>query len=487
MEIQAAGKIYSTLRGADLTSSAPKGTKSTLKAAAQTPTIDPTSIQGSSGIPPTGAVFVGVSPQDQVSIYHGTVAGDVDAAPSAQELLKTAPDTGGLTNADYIYSQISKLNGGVQLPVFTDPNGNQVKSLIYVSGSSQGPYGAFHIDDAGQTGFDKIVVDSLNASGNYSTGSSLIKPLPSTSGMVYNGPNGLFKVTDISDPRLQSTNANQLLQAIASQEQSNRALMTYLTTGNPAAAPSRLTGVVNNSSLTKAQLAQKLTGLNQSVNSLMKAVAASSPGRQYLSTALYAAELTESFEQLGSYANAGQTDGEALSRWTAFSLAPEIALVPGFNSAVTQQWWQDGHPDWVNNNSQSDQSTDGNAAGVMFLGFLNHYLGIPLDQIIKNMPATQGDNGSPLGDTYVNLTKQYPKLAGEVAQLAGSGATGATGQDAFNAMINLLTKNAANSNGTLNLPANGDPYLSMPGAVNGGLYATAPAAANSGKPAAVTA
>lgn len=452
-------------------------------AAAQTSTIDPTQIQGSSGIPPAGAVYVGLSPQDQVSIYHGTVAGDTDAAPSAQELLKAAPDTGGLSNADYIYNQISKLNGGAQLPVFTDPNGNQVKSLIYVSGSSQGPYGAFHIDDAGQVGFDKIVVDSLNAAGNYSTGSGLssaIKPISNNSGMVYDGPNGLFKATMAKDPSIQSATTAQLLQAIASQEQSGRALMSYLTTGNPSAPPTRLTGVVNDSALTKTQLAQKLTGLNKSVQALMQTVAASTPGRQYLSTALFAAELTESFEQLGSYANAGQTDGEALSRWTAFSLAPEIALVPGFNSAVTQQWWQDGHPDWVNNNSQSDQSTDGNAAGVMFLGFLNHYLGIPLDQIIKNMPVTQGDNGSPLGQTYVNLTKQYPKLAQEVAQLAGNKAAGTTGQDAFNAMINLLTKNAQNSNGTLNLPADGDPYLSMAGAVNGGLYASGSSSAGAG-------
>ena len=401
--------------------------------------------------------------------------------------MKTAPDTGGLSNADYIYSQISKLNGGAQLPVFTDPNGNQVKSLIYVSGSSQGPYGAFHIDDAGQVGFDKIVVDSLNAAGNYSAGSGLssaIKPISSNSGMVYDGPNGLFKATMAKDPSIQSAITAQLLQAVASQEQSGRALMSYLTTGNPSAPPSRLTGVVNDSALTKTQLAQKLTGLNKSVQALMQTVAASNPGRQYLSTALFAAELTESFEQLGNYANAGQTDGEALSRWTAFSLAPEIALVPGFNSAVTQQWWQDGHPDWVNNNSQSDQSTDGNGAGVMFLGFLNHYLGIPLDQIIKNMPVTQGDNGSPLGQTYVNLTKQYPKLAQEVAQLAGNKAAGTTGQDAFNAMINLLTKNAQNSNGTLNLPADGDPYLSMPGAVNGGLYASGSSSAGAAAPSA---
>ena len=40
------------------------------------------------------------------------------------------------------------------------------------SGSSQGGYGAFHIPGT-QAEFDRIVVDGLNASGNYSSNSGL--------------------------------------------------------------------------------------------------------------------------------------------------------------------------------------------------------------------------------------------------------------------------------------------------------------------------
>ena len=155
-------------------------------------------------------------------------------------------------------------------------------------------------------------------------------------------------------------------------------------------------------------------------------------GRQYLSTALFAAEIVESFQLLTGKANAGKTDGEAVSRVLAFKLAPEIALIPGFNGGVTQQWWQNGHPDFVNANSQDDQSVDGNAAGVMFLEFLTDYLGVPMDRILQRMPAT---GGAPLGQTYVALLNEFPDLA----QLAGP-----NGVSAFQTMISLLQQNAQN-------------------------------------------
>jgi hypothetical protein len=177
-------------------------------------------------------------------------------------------------------------------------------------------------------------------------------------------------------------------------------------------------------------------------------------GRQYLSTALFAAEIVESFELLTGKADAGRTDGEAVSRVLAFKLAPEIALVPGFDGAVTQQWWQDGHPDYVNDNSPNDQSTDGNAAGVMFLEFLTDFLGVSLAQILQHMPAA-GPGGAPLGQTYVALLNDFP----QVANVAGP-----DGPSAFQTMIQLLQQNAQNPDGTLNLPANGNPFPSMPNA-----------------------
>src|SRR5260370_32295852 len=137
-------------------------------------TIDAGQITGASEMPPPGADFAGLSSQGLVDVYYGTLLGDTDAPPSAKELLGTALDSGGLSNADYIYNQVSALYGGVQLPAFQSPSGNNVKSLVFVSGSAQGGFGAFHIGNGEtQAPFDRIVTDSLNVSGSYSAGTGL--------------------------------------------------------------------------------------------------------------------------------------------------------------------------------------------------------------------------------------------------------------------------------------------------------------------------
>jgi hypothetical protein len=348
-------------------------------------TIDPTQIQSTSQIPPSGSQFVGSSPSGLVDVYSGTLDGDVDAPRSAQELLTTESDTGGLANADYIYNQLSALYGGVKLPDFQSPSGNTVKSVVFVSGSSQGGYGAFHLSGGPQVDFDRIVVDSLNASGNYSSDSGLGTPMAPA---AVNLPH-LF-------PALRSSGVTLRADAPAT-------------------------------------------------------------GRQFLSTALFAAEAVESFQTLTCKANPGQTDGEAVSRVLAFKLAPEIALVSGFSGGVAQQWWSDGQQDFVNDNSQTDQDTDGNGAGVMFLLFLTDFLGVPMDQILTAMPAT---NGAPLGQTYVALLGSHPEL-GQVA--------GADGPSAFQAMVSLLQQNAQNPDGSLNVPADGNPFPAIQGAKQGGL------------------
>jgi len=347
-------------------------------------TIDPAQIVAASQIPPAGAQRVGLSAKGLVDVFCGTLPGDIDALPSSRELLASAPPNGGLANADYIYNQVSALYAGVQLPDFQSPSGDTVKSVVFVSGSAQQPnYGAFHIPGT-QADFDRIVCDSMNASGNYSSGSGL--------------------------------------------------------------------------GLRSGPLAFRVPHLFSAIG-LARATACPAGDRQYLSTALFAAEIVESFQVLTGTANPGLTDGESVSRVMAFKLAPEIALIPGFNSGVTQQWWADGHPDFVNDNSQGDQSTDGNGAGVMFLEFLNDFLGIPLDQIIGHMPKT---GGAPLGDTYVNLVQDLPILASVAGRDGGS---------AFAKMVSLLHDNSQTTSGMLNLPANGNPFPMMPGAKPGGLFA----------------
>ena len=428
-------------------------------------TIDPTQIQNPSQIPPPGSQFAGQSPQRLVEVYFGTLPGDVDAQSSAKELLGVAPDTGSLSNADYIYKQVSALYGGVDLPSFQSPSGNSVKSVVFVSGSTQGGYGAFHIEGQTQADFDRIVLDSLTVSGNYSSGSGLGAMLAPSAFQVphllpvYRGPDHLLGVFQTDDPRLKTAKRTALIEALKSATQSSRALVKALETRDsgalPPGIPSSLTSNWEKSD--HEHLVRQLVQANQNLLARARAMAAVSPGRQFLSTALFAAEIVESFQTLTNKANPDLTDGEAVSRVLAFKLAPEIALVPGFGSAVAQQWWQDGHADFVDDNSQNDQSTDGNGCGVTFLLFLTDYLGVAVDQILKAMPAT---GGAPLGQTYVALLKGFPGLA----QTAGQ-----DGASAFQKMISLLQQNALNTDGSLNLPANGNPFPNIPGAKQGGL------------------
>jgi hypothetical protein len=286
---------------------------------------------------------------------------------------------------------------------------------------------------------------------------------------VSDGIPGLLGVTHADHPKLKAAEKEHVARAVVISNQSLRALESALRTRNVSAAPlEAISGPLPPAKelhrLDAAELAHHLVRANLlTLAHLNSVLAAAAPGRQFLSTALFAAEIIESFQVAAGNADPGRTDGEAVSRVLSFKLAPEIALVPGFNGGVTQQWWQDRHPDWVNDNSQDDQSTDGNAAGVMFLLFLNDYLGVPLDQIIQAMPK-QG--GAALGKTYEALRAQIPDLAG-----------GSDGKAAFTTMIALLDA-IKNPDGTLNLPADGNPFPSMSEAKRGGLFASSGGASN---------
>src|SRR6266436_3831993 len=206
-------------------------------AAGPATTTDPAQIRTPSEIPPAGAQPVGLSAQGIVEVYCGTILGDIDAQPAAKELLGTAPDTGGLSNADYIYNQVSALYGGVQLPSFQSPSGNNVRALAFVSGSRQGPYGAFHIPTT-QTDFDRIVLDSLDVSGNYSAGSALGFALTARATKqphlfaAYRGPGDLLELFRQDDSRLGSATPEALREAQTLGAQCLRALQTALETRN---------------------------------------------------------------------------------------------------------------------------------------------------------------------------------------------------------------------------------------------------------------
>jgi hypothetical protein len=440
-------------------------------------TIDPTQISSPSEIPPPGADPTGLSPQGLVEVYAGTLAGDTDALPAAKELLGPALDTGGLSNADYIYNQVSALYGEKQLPDFQSPAGNKVKSLVFVSGSGQGGFGAFHISGS-QAEFDRIVVDSLDASGSYSPGSGLgsaLAPLTTKAPHlfpIYRGAEDLLGVTHSGDPRLKSAKEAAIRDALVFASRSTSALKTAIETRNASAIPPTISAHTSRTSAKEevSELTRSLIQANQATAGLLDVAMAAISGRQYLSTALFAAEIVESFQMLTRKADAGKTDGEAVSRVLGFKLAPEIALIPGFNSAVTQQWWNDGHPDLVNVNTENDQSTDGNGAGMMFLEFLTDYLGVSMDQILESMPAT---NGAALGETYVKLLNDHPELG--LVQVAGR-----DGKAAFQKMVSLIEQNTQSPDGSLNLPADGNPFPSMPGANQGGLFAGKPLIVSTG-------
>jgi hypothetical protein len=438
-----------------------------------TNTIDPQQITSASQIPPPNAQAVGLSPQGLVEVSCGTIPGDIDAQPAAKELLASAAGTGGLSNADYIYRQVSAIYGGADLPTIQSPSGNSVRSLVFVSGSPRGGFGAFHIGNgATQAQFDRIVSDSLNASGNYSAGSALgsaMAPIAVKLPHLFaasRGPADLLGIIDTDDARLEAATPEAIRSAHGFAVQSILALAAALEARSPAAKPHRTSShAIRGSS--KDELARHLIHANQELLGLVNAVTRASAGRQYLSTALFAAEIVESFQTLTHTADPGRTDGEAVSRVVAFKLAREISLVPGFNAGVTQQWWNTGHPDFVNVNSEDDQSVNGNASGVMFLLFLSDYLGIALDEIIRHMPRT---DGAPLGETYVNLVEAHPELADTA---------GRSGNSAFEKMVSLLQQNVQGPDGTLNLPADGNPFPSLDGAKQGGLLGATPSSPGS--------
>jgi hypothetical protein len=278
---------------------------------------------------------------------------------------------------------------------------------------------------------------------------------------VSRGRHGLLGTIDPDARELKEARPEDLRRALATAWQSCSALAksiephahSALAMSIPEDAPNRA------AKLQRSALIQELVQANLHVASLVGVAATIGGGRKHLSTALFCAELVESFQLLTGKGDAGKTDGEAVSRIVSFKLAPEIALVAGFNAGVTQDWWANGHPDFANANSESDQSENGNASGVMFLFFLNDFLGISLQRILAAMPAT---GGAPLGHTYDVLVAAQPNLA----QVAG-----ANGIAAFTAMIDLLRANAQAADGALNLSADGNPFPNMPNSKQGGLFA----------------
>lgn len=140
------------------------------------------------------------------------------------------------------------------------------------------------------------------------------------------------------------------------------------------------------------------------------------------------AEVVEVFEDtIGNGWNCGLTNGEALSRVLAFERYDLLAqdFMP-----TEQDWWASGHPDFVNDNSSDDRNQVANGCGDLFLYYLHLQLTFSWVDIIKA-------GGDSLGATYKTL----------------AGYDGGQGFADFIAGLSRISQN-----GSLTLPANGDPY-----------------------------
>jgi hypothetical protein len=140
------------------------------------------------------------------------------------------------------------------------------------------------------------------------------------------------------------------------------------------------------------------------------------------------AEIVEVFEAFHDRGwDCGQTNGEVLSRVLAFDRHPEIA--PDF-TPTEQDWWSQGAKDYVNDNSAGDTDQAANGCGDLFLYYLH-------DQLTFSWPDIISAGGTNLGATYRALAG-YP------------------GSQGFADFKTVLSK--IDHNGTLALPASGDPF-----------------------------
>jgi hypothetical protein len=111
------------------------------------------------------------------------------------------------------------------------------------------------------------------------------------------------------------------------------------------------------------------------------------------------AEVVEVFEDaIAGGWDCGHTNGEALSRVLAFERHPEIA---GDFNPTEQDWWADGHPDHVNDNSAGDTDQAANGCGDLFLYYLH-------SQLSFDWRSVCAAGGQTLGACYQKLTGYDP-------------------------------------------------------------------------------
>ncbi len=140
------------------------------------------------------------------------------------------------------------------------------------------------------------------------------------------------------------------------------------------------------------------------------------------------AEIVEVFEAaVNNGWDCAVTNGESLSRVLAFERHPEIAAE---FDPTEQDWWAQGHRDYVNDNSAGDTDQIASGCGDLFLYYLH-------SQLTFDWTTVCGAGGASLGATYQALTGYDP-------------------QQGFNDFVAALTTIV--QGGTLALPASGNPF-----------------------------
>ena len=140
------------------------------------------------------------------------------------------------------------------------------------------------------------------------------------------------------------------------------------------------------------------------------------------------AEIVEVFEAaINNGWDCGVTNGESLSRVLAFERHPEIAAE--FNP-TEQDWWAQGHGDYVNDNSAGDTDQIASGCGDLFLYYVH-------SQLTFDWTTMCGAGGPTLGATYQGLTGYDPKQ----------------GFTDFIAALRTIDQG-----GTLTLPPSGNPF-----------------------------
>ena len=140
------------------------------------------------------------------------------------------------------------------------------------------------------------------------------------------------------------------------------------------------------------------------------------------------AEIVEVFQAaINNGWDCAVTNGESLSRVLAFERHPEIA---GEFNPTEQDWWAQGHRDYVNDNSAGDTDQIAAGCGDLFLYYLH-------SQLTFDWTAVCGAGGATLGATYQSLTGYDP----------------AQGFKDFVAALSTIDQG-----GTLALPPSGTPF-----------------------------